>query len=101
MNTVEPRSGHDFHEIIQILFLLEWDEPDGIYIDGFGFHKQWADGFWIMDFSFIFYLYGFFTDFKSIWIMAFLRNGYGFKILKNMDFGKEMDLVSNPPGLTD
>ena len=25
-------------------------------------------------------------------------NGYGFRILKNMDYGMDMDLVSNPFG---
>ena len=35
----------------------------------------------------------------GLWL--FLRNGYGFRILKNMDFGMDMDLVSNPPGPTD
>ena len=35
----------------------------------------------------------------ALW--PFLRNGYGFRILKNMDFGMDMDLVSNPPGPTD
>ena len=38
----------------------------------------------------------FFMDLKSIWIMDFLWNGYRFRILKNMDFGMDMDLVSNP-----
>ena len=36
--------------------------------------------------------YGFFMD--------FLWNGCGFKILKNLDFGMDMDLVSNPSGPT-
>ena len=27
--------------------------------------------------------------------------GYGFKILKNIDFGMDMDLVSNPSGPTE
>ena len=78
MNTVEPtRSGHDSHEIIQILFLLvlvlESEDGNIDYgfpgfeihqihnpwiLDGFGFHKQWADGF--------------FVYFKSIWMF------YGF-----------------------
>ena len=35
-------------------------------------------------------------DLKSIWIMDFLWNGYGFRILKDIDFGIDMDLVSNP-----
>ena len=34
-------------------------------------------------------------DFKSLWIMDFLCNGYGFRILKNMDYGMDMDLVLN------
>ena len=33
---------------------------------------------------------------KYIWMMDFLWNGYGFRILKNMDDGMDMDLVSNP-----
>ena len=36
----------------------------------------------------------------SIWIMDFLWNGYGFRILKNMDYGMDMDLVLNPSGPT-
>ena len=36
--------------------------------------------------------YGFFMD--------FLWNGYGFRILKNMDYGMDMDLVLNPSGPT-
>ena len=44
--------------------------------------------------------YGFFMDLKSIWIMDFLWNGYGFRILKNMDYGMDMDLVLNPSGPT-
>ena len=39
-------------------------------------------------------------DLKSIWIMDFLLNGYGFRILQSMDFGMDMDLVSNPSGPT-
>ena len=37
----------------------------------------------------------FFMDFqsKSVWIMDFLWNGYGFRILKNMDYGMDMDSV--------
>ena len=35
-------------------------------------------------------------NFKSIWFMNFLWNGYGFKILNNIGFGIDMDLVSNP-----
>ena len=31
---------------------------------------------------------------------GFLWNGYGFRILKNMDYGMNMDLVSNPSGPT-
>ena len=37
-----------------------------------------------------------FMNFKSIWFMNSLWNGYGFKILKNMGFRIDMDLVSNP-----
>ena len=37
---------------------------------------------------------------KSVWIMDFLWNGYGFRILKNMDYGMDMDLVLNPSGPT-
>ena len=46
--------------------------------------------------------YGFFMDFqpKSLWIMDFLCNGYGFRILKNMDYGMDMDSVLNPSGPT-
>ena len=33
--------------------------------------------------------------------MEFLWNGYGFMILKNMDYGMDMDLVPNPFGPTD
>ena len=69
------------------------------------------DGFWIMDFmdfeSIMSIIHGFFNGFGmayhnpySIWIMDFLWNGYGFRILKNMDFGMDMDLVSNPSGPT-
>ena len=32
--------------------------------------------------------------------MDFLWNGYGFRILKNMNYGIDMDLVSNPSGPT-
>ena len=35
----------------------------------------------------------------ELWL--FFSYGYGFRILKNMDFGMDMDLVSNPPGPTD
>ena len=47
--------------------------------------------------------YRFFMDLqsKSVWIMDFLWNGYGFRILKNMDYGMEMDLVLNPSGPTE
>ena len=31
---------------------------------------------------------------------GFICNGYGFRILKNMDYGMDMDLVSNPSGPT-
>ena len=31
--------------------------------------------------------------------MDFLWNGYGFRILKNIDYGMDMDLFSNPSGL--
>ena len=42
--------------------------------------------------------YGFFMDFqyKSVGIMDFLWNGYRFRILMNMDYGMDMDLVLNP-----
>ena len=30
--------------------------------------------------------------------MDFLWNEYGFRILKDMDFGMDMDMVSNPSG---
>ena len=30
--------------------------------------------------------------------MGFLCNGYGFRILKNMDYGMDMDLFLNPSG---
>ena len=32
--------------------------------------------------------------------MDILWNGYGFRILKNMDYGMDMDLVLNPSGST-
>ena len=32
--------------------------------------------------------------------MDFLWNGYGFKILEDMDYGMDMDLVLNPSGPT-
>ena len=35
--------------------------------------------------------YGFFMDFKSIMDYGFLWNGYGFRILKNIDYG--MDII--------
>ena len=38
---------------------------------------------------------------NTIWILDFLWNGYGFMILKNMDFGMDMDLVLNAFGPTD
>ena len=46
--------------------------------------------------------YGFFMDFrsKSVWIMDFLWNGYEFMILRNMDYGMDMNLVLNPSGPT-
>ena len=37
---------------------------------------------------------------KSVWVMDFLWNGYGFRILENMDYGMDMDLVLNPFGTT-
>ena len=33
--------------------------------------------------------------------MDFLWDGYRFRILKNMDYGMDMDLVLNPPGPID
>ena len=33
-------------------------------------------------------------DFTTIWIIDFLWNGYGFRILKNMDYGMDLDLLS-------
>ena len=37
----------------------------------------------------------------GLWIFyGFLWNGYGFRILQSMDFGMDMDLVSNPSGPT-
>ena len=43
-----------------------------------------------------------FMDFqsKSVWVMDFLWNGYGFRILENMDYGMDMDLVLNQFGPT-
>ena len=46
--------------------------------------------------------YGFFMDF--LWIFNLNLYGlwifYGFRILKNMDYGMDMDLVLNPSGPT-
>ena len=61
---------------------------------------EWPKSIWIMDFLWIFNLCKsvWIMDFqpKSVKIMDFLWNGYGFRILKNMDYGMDMDLVTNP-----
>ena len=67
---------------------------------GFKIHNPWILK-WIwngLPKSLIHMDYGFFMDFqyKSVGIMDFLWNGYRFRILMNMDYGMDMDLVLNP-----
>ena len=75
---------------------MEW--PTKIY-NPYGFKIHMNYGFF-MNFQSNPYGLWIFMDFqpKSLWIMDFLWNGYGFRILKNMDYGMDMDLVLNLSG---